>query len=75
MRRLAGTFAARIGDKYQIRLTRSNYHILTSIFCVVKAHGKVMVTVQYAPIVYSVISVETCVYPKDNLLISFGKQV
>ena len=25
MRRLAWTFAARIGDKYQIRLTRSNY--------------------------------------------------
>ena len=24
MRRLAWTFAARIGDKYQIRLTRSN---------------------------------------------------
>ena len=26
MRRLAWTFAARIGDKYQIRLTRSNYY-------------------------------------------------
>ena len=26
MRRLAWTFAARIGDKYQIRLTRSNYN-------------------------------------------------
>ena len=26
MRRLAWTFAARIGDKYQIRLTRSNLH-------------------------------------------------
>ena len=26
MRRLAWTFAARIGYKYQIRLTRSNYH-------------------------------------------------
>ena len=25
MRRLAWTFAARIGDKYQIRLTRSNF--------------------------------------------------
>ena len=25
MRRLAWTFAARIGDKYQIRLTRPNY--------------------------------------------------
>ena len=25
MRRLAWTFAARVGDKYQIRLTRSNY--------------------------------------------------
>ena len=28
MRRLAWTFAARIGDKYQIRLTRSNYFSL-----------------------------------------------
>ena len=27
MRRLAWTFAARIGDKYQIRLTRSNYSL------------------------------------------------
>ena len=26
MRRLAWTFAARIGDKYQIRLTRSNLY-------------------------------------------------
>ena len=29
MRRLAWTFAARIGDKYQIRLTRSNYNLQT----------------------------------------------
>ena len=28
MRRLAWTFTARIGDKYQIRLTRSNYVVL-----------------------------------------------
>ena len=27
MRRLAWTFAARIGDKYQIRLTQSNYNV------------------------------------------------
>ena len=27
MRRLAWTFGARIGDKYQIRLTRSNYNV------------------------------------------------
>ena len=32
MRRLAWTFAARIGDKYQIRLTRSNYNFISSIF-------------------------------------------
>ena len=30
MRRLAWTFAARIGDKYQIRLTRPNYYSLNS---------------------------------------------
>ena len=30
MRRLAWTFAARIGDKYQIRLTRSNYSLFYS---------------------------------------------
>ena len=30
MRRLAWTFAARIGDKYQIRLTRSIYNLHTS---------------------------------------------
>ena len=32
MRRLAWTFAARIGDKYQIRLTRSNYVIILTFF-------------------------------------------
>ena len=31
MRRLAWTFAARIGYKYQIRLTRSNYHQIPSL--------------------------------------------
>ena len=31
MRRLAWTFAARIGDKYQIRLTRSNYVCMQKI--------------------------------------------
>ena len=31
MRRLAWTFAARIGDKYQIRLTRSSYSFLVCI--------------------------------------------
>ena len=30
MRRLAWTFAARIGDKYQIRLTRSKYIFLSA---------------------------------------------
>ena len=30
MRRLAWTFAARMGDKYQIRLTRSNYYEVRS---------------------------------------------
>ena len=30
MRRLAWTFAACIGDKYQIRLTRSNFYLLDS---------------------------------------------
>ena len=47
MRRLAWTFAARIGDKYQIRLSRSIYsvkHLLsdkchsTSLFCVRKKY-------------------------------------
>ena len=33
MRRLAWTFAARIGDKYQIRLTRSNYCRLVDTSC------------------------------------------
>ena len=33
MRRLAWTFAARISDKYKIRLTRSICHLLTSILC------------------------------------------
>ena len=32
MRRLAWTFAARIGDKYQIRLTRSIYKTWSSCF-------------------------------------------
>ena len=32
MRRLAWTFAARIGDKYQIRLTRSNYFFVFPFF-------------------------------------------
>ena len=32
MRRLAWTFAARIGDKYQIRLTRSNYYSTIYIY-------------------------------------------
>ena len=34
MRRLAWTFAARIGDKYQIRLTRSNYFGQCNLSCV-----------------------------------------
>ena len=32
MRRLAWTFAARIGDKYRIRLTRSNWWLNISLF-------------------------------------------
>ena len=38
MRRLAWTFAARIGDKYQIRLTRPNYQSIFQDGCMTIVH-------------------------------------
>ena len=38
MRRLAWTFAARIGDKYRIRLTRSNYNCVETVWWCCRVH-------------------------------------
>ena len=39
MRRLAWTFAARIGDKYQIHLTQPNYALICFIFLFLLVSG------------------------------------
>ena len=47
MRRLAWTFAARIGDKYQIRLTRSNYDRYVSFFVLFCLNAKIIIFCHY----------------------------
>ena len=51
MRRLAWTFAARIGDKYQIRLTRSIFLLRVNI-CWRKFHWHLKVAMSYAHILF-----------------------